>query len=448
MIEGGRVVWSEGMFLRPQHFQQADRFAEALVDGRARPLAPYPWGFTRLRLDPALLNLGQVGIAEAAGILEDGTPFRIPEDAPAPRPIEIARDQRDLGIYLALPTRRPGGTDIAMAADDVAITRYLMRERDVRDAIAGAESDAAALQLAELRCLLLHEREERAGYATLPLARVVERRVDGSLVLDTGFIPTAMACAASSQLTGYVTELMGMLTQRANAISARLGRGQVSSVAETQDFLILQLANRHEPLIRHFAELPDLHPEMLYRVMVGLAGELGTFTSRDNRPPPLPAYHHRDLAATFHPLMSVLREQLNAVFEQTAIPIKLELRQFGIRVGKITDKSLFEDSDFVLAVRAAADPEALRVNMPKRTTIGAVERIRDLVNLQLVGVPIRPLATEPRQIPFRPGVTYFAVNTHSEQWATIRSSGGIAIHVAGDVPDLDLELWAIRGQAR
>ena len=26
-----KVVWSEGMFLRPQHFQQQDRYLEALV---------------------------------------------------------------------------------------------------------------------------------------------------------------------------------------------------------------------------------------------------------------------------------------------------------------------------------------------------------------------------------------------------------------------------------
>ena len=29
-----KVVWSEGLFLRPQHFQQQDRYIEHLVDGR------------------------------------------------------------------------------------------------------------------------------------------------------------------------------------------------------------------------------------------------------------------------------------------------------------------------------------------------------------------------------------------------------------------------------
>ena len=35
-----KVVWSEGMFLRPQHFQQQDRYVEKLVRSRVAELAP------------------------------------------------------------------------------------------------------------------------------------------------------------------------------------------------------------------------------------------------------------------------------------------------------------------------------------------------------------------------------------------------------------------------
>ncbi|RZM00397.1 MAG: type VI secretion system baseplate subunit TssK, partial [Sphingomonas sp.] len=90
----------------------------------------------------------------------------------------------------------------------------------------------------------------------------------------------------------------------------------------------------------------------------------------------------------------------------------------------------------------------LRTNLPKRTTIGSVERIRDLVNLQLGGAPIRPLPAEPRQIPFRAGMVYFEINANSDDWRLIEQSGGIAIHVSGDVPDLEFEMWAIRGRVR
>ncbi len=41
MSWNNRVVWSEGMFLRPQHFQQQDRYIETLVE--VVESADHPW---------------------------------------------------------------------------------------------------------------------------------------------------------------------------------------------------------------------------------------------------------------------------------------------------------------------------------------------------------------------------------------------------------------------
>ncbi|MFC1363443.1 MAG: type VI secretion system baseplate subunit TssK, partial [gamma proteobacterium symbiont of Ctena orbiculata] len=46
-----RIVWSEGMFLRPHHFQQQERFLEHMVEARCADLIPYSWGFTHLKID-------------------------------------------------------------------------------------------------------------------------------------------------------------------------------------------------------------------------------------------------------------------------------------------------------------------------------------------------------------------------------------------------------------
>ena len=47
-----RVIWQEGMFLRAQHFQQQDRWLEALVRGRTAALRPHPLGPDRGRHQP------------------------------------------------------------------------------------------------------------------------------------------------------------------------------------------------------------------------------------------------------------------------------------------------------------------------------------------------------------------------------------------------------------
>ena len=409
MYWNNKVLWSEGMFLRTQHFQQFERYLERLGESSARGLNPLGWGFARLELDEGLLRTGSLALARAAGIMPDGTVFDAPGADDHPRPLEAPGDLRNSIIHLALPIRRAGAYEARLEARGGQPLRWAAHEVEVPDTIENAEG-SAPVTVGKLDLALMHDQQELTGYVTLPVARLVEKRLDGALVLDPDFIPTAISCDVSPRLGGFLAEMRGLLQHRGSAIAARLADPGGKSVAEISDFLILMMINRNEAVLRHLVTLSDLHPQDLYRTLTGLAGEIATFTETGtSRPPEFPAYSHGDLQASFAPLIAFLREALSAVFEQTAIPIPLEDRAYGIRVGRITDRSLFTDCTFVLAARSSIDRDLIRTNLPKRTTIGAVERIRDLVNLQLGGAPIRPLPAEPRQIPFRAGMVYLEV---------------------------------------
>ena len=81
-----RVIWSEGLFLRPQHFQQNVRYLEQYVEGRSGGLRPSAWGCDSLTVDQDMLRIGKVAISSAKGVFPDGTPFNIPDDDPPPTP--------------------------------------------------------------------------------------------------------------------------------------------------------------------------------------------------------------------------------------------------------------------------------------------------------------------------------------------------------------------------
>ena len=99
----------------------------------------------------------------------------------------------------------------------------------------------------------------------------------------------------------------------------------------------------------------------------------------------------------------------------------------------------------MLAVKAAVPDEVLRRHFPNQVKIGPVESIRELVNVALPGIRVRPLPVAPRQIPYHVGVTYFDLDRSGEYWTQLQTSGGIAIHVAGEFPRLEMALWAIKG---
>ena len=98
----------------------------------------------------------------------------------------------------------------------------------------------------------------------------------------------------------------------------------------------------------------------------------------------------------------------------------------------------------MLAVRAQMSTEQLRVRFPAQSKLGPVDGIVNLVNLQLPGVPVRSLAAAPRQLPYHDGSHYFEVVREGDLWKQAERSGNLALHVAGDFPGLELELWAVR----
>lgn len=116
-----------------------------------------------------------------------------------------------------------------------------------------------------------------------------------------------------------------------------------------------------------------------------------------------------------------------------------------MRVAVIADAELRRSASFVLAVNAQMPGDAVRARFPTQVKIGPAEKIRDLVNLQLPGVTLRPMPVAPRQIPYHAGFNYFELETRgNEMWKQLETSGGLAMHIAGEFPGLELELWAIR----
>jgi type VI secretion system protein ImpJ len=440
-----KVVWGEGLFLQPQHLQQQERYVERLVRTSTTGSRPFHWGLSLLDLDADKLTLGKFALRGAAGLLPDGTPFSLPDDTDPPRPIDVPETVRNSTVYLMLPTRQAGGVETAPPEQVETVARYATAEHEAIDTNAGYQS-SAMVPIGRLRLRLALEHESRAGFASVGLARIVEVRADKSIVLDESYIPPVMNCAASGVLAGFLSQLQGLLHHRAEALAGRVSESATRGAAEIADYLLLQLCNRVEPAMTHLSAIgAQLHPEDFYRVCVSLAGELATFTETRKRPAVFPPYRHDDLHATFRPVFAALRQALSAVLEQTAVPIQLQERKFGIRVGPINDRSLVTDATWVLAIKAQIPAETLRRNFPNQVKIGPVEQIRELINVALPGIAVRALPVAPRQLPFYAGTTYFELDRSGPYWAALARSGGIAIHVAGDLPGLELECWAIRG---
>lgn len=444
-----KVVWSEGMFLRPQHFQQQDRYLEALVRHSCGYLRPYDWGVADLALDREALALGKIAITTARGLLPDGTPFSIPDHDSPPAPLDVGADARDTRVMLALPMRRTGMADVERGDHQDTAARYRAVACEVRDNNFDTANNSAFVEIGERRLRLFLDTKDFSEHASIGIARVLEKRPDQMVVLDHEYLPPCLDCRGVPALSGFITEVLGLLHQRGDALAERVtGAGTARGAGvDIAQFLRLQTVNRFEPLFAHLATMQGLHPEAFYQVAVQLAGEMATFTGKAKRRPPVfPTYDHDDLQKIFGVLMTELRRSLSLVEEQAAIRIPIEERPYGIRVAIITDRErpLLAKANFVLAVRADMATDLLRARFPTQVKIGPVERIAQFVNHHLPGIGVSALPVAPREIPYQADFIYFRLDRSSEFWKQILNSGGFAFHVGGEFPGLEMAFWAIK----
>ena len=100
MIHPRKPVWTEGLFMTPQHLQQSDLYHEALLHARMHAVAKYDWGITGCQFDDRALSAGQLKLVKCHGFFPDGIPLlrrrpRRGRDRGAPARGRLPRRDRD-----------------------------------------------------------------------------------------------------------------------------------------------------------------------------------------------------------------------------------------------------------------------------------------------------------------------------------------------------------------
>lgn len=441
------VIWVNGA-VRPQNFQQQQRYYDYLLSHHLNIINHYFYGFSTLELNREFLRLGRIGLTSALGVMPDGTLFDFPFQDKLPDPIEIKKlDTAEChNIYLVLPNRSDSVTAIdTVNGRQLSNTRYVQDEINVRD-IFGKNGEIREVPIAKLSPCLMQGSEDLSAYTVLPICRIKEKKADGTIILDENFIPTCNSINVSYLLYDFLSEIAGLISERGKQLSQRISAPSQQGVADVAEFMMLQLFNRAKPIFIHLAKRTSVHPEDLYRHLVSLCGELMTFTDESRVPPVFEYYNHDDLTTTFQDLMLITRRALSTVLTPRAVSIQLSKRSHNVSDGVIHDKELLRTADFILAVKARVPQDVLLRSFVQQTKISTPNKIREIVSIQVSGIPLKALSAAPAQLPHHSGYTYFQLDTNVPAWDEIITNGAIAFHVSGDFPELDMQFWAIRGK--
>ena len=220
-----RVVWSEGMYLGPHHFQTQSRYFEDSARFAIENSWFEPWGLISCNLDEAAIRNGRVAVLSAQGMFEDGLAFEMSTGELAMGkgdPVPESRDIRDifppdsesLRIFLAVSPRRQGGANCDLEGGHRDV-RYRAVPRTVPDTNGGG--DEKAVPLGEKNIRLVTDTELTEELLTIPIARV-RRDGAGHLVYDPNFIPPCTKLTASLYLMNLLGSLLEILAEKQKSL--------------------------------------------------------------------------------------------------------------------------------------------------------------------------------------------------------------------------------------
>ncbi|HEX8789720.1 MAG TPA: type VI secretion system baseplate subunit TssK [Polyangiaceae bacterium] len=445
-----RVVWTEGMFMSPQHMQQLDRYHEGFVAARLSAMSLHDWGVVSLELDERALLGGQVKVTRFEGVLPDGQPVAFDgghPEAPAARPVEghFPAAQRVLEVFVGMPAEREGGASVAHSTTATTGLRYFSVARSVVDAAGGAAD--VPVSFAMRNVVVLFGDEPRQDLDAIKVAEIV-RDAAGALAIRPEYVPPCRRIGASPWLVSALRQLLALSVAKQRSLAeARRQRDAATvefSAGDVTRFLLLNAVNTHIPIVNHLIERPEISPEDAYLHLCQYAGALMAFAV-DSDPATLPKFTYGDLGGTFGALLAKITELLQKTIKEQHITIPLEVRPDGLRLGRLDDERLARGATFVLTVRSNQPEAAAADQIPRLSKIASWGDIPGMLQSAVPGVPLQVTYRPPSEIATRAGLIYFVLSQASPWWRNVATERTIAIYLPPpyDPASTTLELLAV-----
>ncbi|MCB2188042.1 MAG: type VI secretion system baseplate subunit TssK [Deltaproteobacteria bacterium] len=419
------VVWSEGMFLTPHHMQHQSAHEQDLRWVMTRHLASHPWGYQRLKINQEALADHRLQVLEARLLLPSGFYLELPgnlELGSASFKELMAGGASSLMVYLGLPDLRPGqpNLDSALgAAAGVGSPRFTAAPFNLVDTNSGQLP--REIEIMRAKGKLFFGDQEKTGYESVPLARLVRAASGEGAALDETWFPPLLSLAAWEPMRLLAQEIVGRLVATQNALTQNISGREISEILSLPRGLetalkVLALAGPAQAVIQ-LAQAARVHPFVFYtelaRLVEGLRLFAGAMSLGD-----LPPYHHEAPGEAF----LTLRDMLGRLLDRLAAPAYIR-RPFIIRHDRL---EVDLDPDWVsgqhqlfLGVVGDDDPDTL-VRKMAVAKLCAPRDLEIVVQRRVGGLPVNWLRLPPPSLPAKSDGMYGQLAPGGSMWSGVQ----------------------------
>ena len=425
------IHWSEGLLLRPHHFQVAERKLREEIQLAEGWNVGYPYGLRKIDLDQDALANWRVSLRTCHARFRDGTHLRFPEDAslaPLTLPREAFRNPQDrVLVHLAVPRLQMGRRNADIAAGE-NIVRWIVESQEIED-----ENQAGNEETLEVRWLnakLLLGTDDLSGYETVPLVRLrLGATAEAPPEIDPDYIPPILGCDAwpilQDQILGNIYDQLGSAADK--LARQMIDRGVAFESGHREDLERIHKLIALNMALGYLTNLPfvrGLHPLPVYMELCRIVGLLAVFQP-ERRMPEVPRYDHDDLGPCFY----AVRRLLAVGPEERRMYVKRPFVGAGLQMQVRLDREWLGPTwAFYIGVESRLPfHEIDRLLMRDLDLkVGSSEEVDTIYRRRRAGVRLTAEPEPPRDFPGT-NWTYWKVDRGSDAWEAVEHTLNLGI---------------------
>jgi len=373
------VHWYEGLFLRPQHFQAADRYWNELVETSEQWDHPYNYGLHTLEYGKEALANHQFQVHSLKARMPDGTlvtldsgnePDRLdlkPTFASMSQGrvdlVEAFGKESTVKVYVAVPKLQLGRANVGHPGE-ADHARYIQTDETTQDESHGGGDQS--IQVRTLNARLLLSTQDLSGYEVLPIAQLRRASEEQAVPrIDPEYIPPVLAITGWPPLgRDIVRAIYDIIGQKIEVLSQQISNRGIGlegrDPGDLDRIMMLAELNIAYSTLAVLAFAQGVHPFTAYTELCRIVGQLSIFAP-ERRATDIPAYDHDDLAGIFKHVRQRIERLINIVrdyeFEQRyfvgvgmGMQVALEPKWFnsdwqwyiGVNKGELTEQECRE----------------------------------------------------------------------------------------------------------
>jgi type VI secretion system protein ImpJ len=434
-----KVLWTEGLILGQQNFQQWDYTIEENFRFLRRDQSEYAWGVSVLEIDEVFLLNGKFNVTQLEVQLQTGERL-LYEDYNSPLSCDLSGSQKKkVDVYLCVPNNEEakGISGYQVKTDNAKWhAKYIMVEDHYR------QENARELLVGSKNLFLCTGEEDRTELYSIKIAEC-ERVNEGTYQL-TDYIPPLKIVSVSPVLLASLNKLKNNLIFYENYLKKYLRDYSEDNIIDVMRAMasLIEIGKMHS-ILRMSVASKKRSPWQLFSMLkthlIGLQSL--DWDETDIKEEELNEYDHLNINESMQQFAQKINQVIEKIKPKKVARISINRIEDDIYYVEAVEKNLLMNSAIYLGIKTNRMEPKVLINHCK---LGAADGIARLIFHAIPGVTLHSC----QQLPFlhsvKAGYHYFSLLPRGEIWKEIINSRSLGVFISEECQVEEVEFIAIR----